>query len=280
MTSTEGSTGPAHDAGAASGPAIVSDFAAIERFLRRDPYLHLYGLGDLDDLFRPRTKWYASMAARGEIRELALLYAAGGLPALLALSRAAGRMTRLVRQCAVLLPDAFYAHLSPGVEAAFDGTHALVPHGAHLRMALTDPAAVGRAEASGTMPLGPGDLGEVRKFYDRCYPGNWFDPAMLGTGMYRCIREGGRIASIAGVHVFSGAFGAAALGNVATDPDRRNRGLGTRVTASVCRVLLDEVPLVGLNVRADNAPAIACYRRLGFTEAARYGEFEVRRRNC
>jgi ribosomal protein S18 acetylase RimI-like enzyme len=40
--------------------------------------------------------------------------------------------------------------------------------------------------------------------------------------------------------------------------------------------LLQTVDLIGLNVRADNVAAIACYRRLGFTVVAEYEEYMAR----
>ncbi len=35
------------------------------------------------------------------------------------------------------------------------------------------------------------------------------------------------------------------------------------------------VDLIGLNVKADNAPALACYSRLGFEIVAPYAEFTI-----
>jgi ribosomal protein S18 acetylase RimI-like enzyme len=74
------------------------------------------------------------------------------------------------------------------------------------------------------------------------------------------------------VHVHSPTERVAALGNVAVAADRRGQGLGTQVTACACRSLLEVVDHVGLNVKADNRSAIACYERLGFAEVARYEE--------
>ena len=34
------------------------DLQKIEEYLRKDVYLHIYGIGDLDEFFRPYTTWY------------------------------------------------------------------------------------------------------------------------------------------------------------------------------------------------------------------------------
>ena len=81
-----------------------------------------------------------------------------------------------------------------------------------------------------------------------------------------------------GVHVFSRRYGVAALGNVATVPERRGRGLARAVCARLCRELAPRVPLVGLNVAVANAPARRCYRALGFREVLRYEEAVLTRR--
>ena len=51
----------------------------VERFCRKNPILHLYTLGDLDDFFWPHTTWYALRDA-GEVRQLVLCYTALKLP--------------------------------------------------------------------------------------------------------------------------------------------------------------------------------------------------------
>jgi predicted GNAT family acetyltransferase len=96
---------------------------------------------------------------------------------------------------------------------------------------------------------------------------------MLETNRYFGIWERGRLVSIAGVHVYSPQYRVAALGNITTLPAYRGRGYGTRVIATLCRALIDEDIEIGLNVKADNEAAIACYRKIGFRTVASYEEF-------
>jgi RimJ/RimL family protein N-acetyltransferase len=254
----------------------LHDKASIERVLRQNVYLHLYSLGDLDDFFWPYTIWYAT-ADGDEIRAVALLYIGQSLPTLIALCETAEPVCRLLESVLHLLPQRFYAHLSPGVESVFRGTHRLEAHGEHLKMALLDRSAAAAADSRDTCQLGPDNTAEVGEFYARCYPGNWFDPRMLDTGQYFGIRAGGCLVSVAGIHVYSRQYQVAALGNIATAPVHRNKGYGRRVTARTCQSLLPDVCHIGLNVKADNGAAIACYRRVGFAPVGSYSEYMVER---
>jgi len=244
------------------------DRAAIAERLRRDPYLHLYELGDLDEFFWPHTTWFVD----AQFEDLALLYDAGGHSVLLAFAASRPFVEALVPE----LPARFYAHLSPGLEAAFRPHAALGPRGPHLKMALTEPA----LDVPGTdvvERLGPANRAELEALYAEAYPKNWFDPRMLETGQYLGLRIDGALACVAGVHVYSEAQRVASLGNIATHSAHRGRGLAARTTARLCESLLERVDHVGLNVHADNAAAIACYRRLGFTPVSRFDELMVTR---
>jgi ribosomal protein S18 acetylase RimI-like enzyme len=73
--------------------------------------------------------------------------------------------------------------------------------------------------------------------------------------------------------VYSPRYGAAALGNVATHPSARGRGLGTAACGHLCRLLeADGISTISLNVRADNKTAIGVYEQLGFRTVAEYLE--------
>ena len=245
--------------------------------LRRNVYLHVYAIGDLDDFFWPYTTWYAA-GSRTDISAIALLYVGQSLPTLLAISEKTDSMHGLLESILHLLPQRFYAHLSSGVESVFRGTHHLEPHGDHLKMGLLHTSAVDTFDCPETCGLGRDDVEEIVAFYRRCYPGNWFDPRMLETGQYFGIRKEGCLVSVAGIHVYSPEYKVAALGNIATEPSHRNKGYGRQVTAKTCQSLLKDVCHVGLNVKADNDAAISCYKRLGFETVASYGEYMVQRR--
>jgi RimJ/RimL family protein N-acetyltransferase len=256
------------------GVVPLTDKTRIEAFLRKNPELHLYSLGDLDDFFWPQTTWYG-WQANGRLQDIVLIYAGTGLPTVVGITEQLGRMVKRMRAIIPLLPPRFYAHLSPGVENAFRGTHRFDAHGPHYKMALRDASRLARVDCSAAVRLEQQDLDDLVRLYEESYPGNWFDPRMLRTGQYFGLRSDHRLISAAGVHVYSRQYRVAAIGNVVTHPAHRNKGYGTLVTARLCRSLREQVEHIGLNVKADNDAALACYRGLGFEVVAPYGEFTI-----
>lgn len=263
-------------------PIRVRDRAIIEAFYRRDPWLHLYELGDLDDFFWPHTEWPA--LCEGDAATIpcamALLYRGGPLPILLALGRIEEEpaIHRLLADLAPAMPERFYAHLSGALVEVFRGGWPTEEHGLHLKMGLMEPNRE-RLRAAARPPRGeirwlrPDDREEVLDFYREAYPQGWFEPRMLETGQYAGITLDGRLATVAGVHVYAPTMRVACLGNIATHPTRRGLGLATAATAALCLSLLETVDTIGLNVKADNEPAQACYGRLGFEVVAEYREY-------
>lgn len=250
--------------------------AEVEEFCRRNPFLHLYALGDLDDFFWPHTTWYA-LREGGQVRQLALLYSGQSMPTLLALAEEpTGLMRDLVQDLARLLPRRFYAHLTEGVAEVLARGYRLQSHGTFHKMGLTDRARLAAFDTSDAASMSAADTEALLALYAASYPGNWFAPRMLETGCYFGVRGGQAVVSVAGVHVYSPKYKAAALGNITTRPDARGRGLATVATARVCQELLRSgIEHIGLNVKADNHSAIACYAKLGFERVADYGEYTV-----
>src|SRR5262249_12702084 len=128
----------------------------------------------------------------------------------------------------------------------------------YQKMWLPERALTPVAEPVGVTALGPGDVPELRAFFagpayrDDERGGRFFEPYMLELFPWVGLREAGELVSVAGLHVLSRRYGVAALGNIATRPDRRGRGLARALTARLTRSLLAEIPLVGLNVAVSN----------------------------
>jgi predicted GNAT family acetyltransferase len=250
----------------------LHDKAEIENCLRKDVYRHIYSIGDLDDFFWPYTTWYGFKSGES-IAATILVYTRFSIPTLVAISREEDEdMAKLLNSILHLLPSRFYAHVSMGLATVLDATYSLESHGEYYKMALIDKALASGKDFSGVERLSMKDLNAIQALYKESYPGNWFDPRMLETNQYFGIREENRLVSIAGVHVYSPHYHVAALGNITTLPTHRNKGYGTRVTARLCRSLIDENIEIGLNVKADNRPAISCYRGLGFRLVASFEE--------
>jgi ribosomal protein S18 acetylase RimI-like enzyme len=248
----------------------AADLSAIEAFLRGAPYLHAYELGDLD----PREAGHVTWIANDPVDAVVLVYRGLQTPTVLALAEGDPAALRaLLAAAAGGLPARFYAHLSPGVEAALGERYQLELLGHHWKMGLAAPVA-GPPDGA-VVRLASEHAGEVVRFYAESYPGSYFEPANLQRGPYVAVRDERGIAAIAGVHVYSPLVRVASLGNIATRPDARGRGHARRVTAALCRLLQAEVDVIGLNVRADNAAAIACYRRIGFEVRHAYDEWRV-----
>ena len=258
---------------------LLHDRARILAALGAHRALHVYAIGDLDDFFFPFTSWFALEDDAGEARQIALLYTGAALPVLLAIAaERADELSALLGSMLPVLPRRFYLHATPGAARALESEYELSHHGLHHKMALLSPARLEAIDAGAAEALGPPDRAEIEAFYGAAYPGNWFDPRMLETGQYTGVRVDGRLASVAGVHVYSPAQRVAALGNVATLPAFRGRGLGAVAAAALCRRLAPACDTIGLNVHADNRTAIRLYERLGFAKVGEYEEMEARAR--
>lgn len=257
----------------------LNDRGVIERYLRCDTPLNVYLIGDLDDFFWPNTTWFASMSG-DNIEALALLYSPTDLPTLIVLINGdISPAKRLLGALLPRLPAKVYAHLTPGLEDTLAADFNLDSHGDHNKMILRTPSLFSHASSRQSVPLSIQDEKEILAFYRDAYPGNWFDARMLETGHYWGVRIDGRLAAAGGVHVYSPRYRVAALGNIATHPDFRGRGLAGEVTAAICRKLRDTVDEIGLNVKSDNIAAVSCYRRLGFETTATYREILLTRRS-
>jgi GNAT superfamily N-acetyltransferase len=209
----------------------------------------------------------------GLVAEIVMFYTGLALPVMQALTGAPGKpMRELLHALLPLMPRRVYAHLSLGLSDVLAPHYSIVSHGLHYKMAMTDPARVDSIDTQRVVPLTSGDASELQALYDAAYPGNSFEPHMLGIGHYYGIWQDGQLVSAAGLHVYSSGYRAAAVANVATHPRWQGQGLARAVCAHLCRALRPTVDHIGLNVKAENQPAISCYEGLGFQRIASYEE--------
>ena len=250
----------------------LRDRATIAAFFRRNAEAHVYELGDLDDFDWPHTRWFA-WEQDGRLEQVALLYSEPSVPVLIAIAEDPdASMVPLLGELLPALPGALYVHVSPPLLGVFRDRYTVESAEPHLKLALarTDLLA---ARAAAVDLLDEDDLLELDDLYRLAYPETWFTPRMLATGRYVGIRHDGRLACVAGVHVHSPTWRVAALGNVATLPELRGRGLARGACAALCLLLLEDgVETIALNVKADNDAAIAAYSLLGFEVATSYWE--------
>ncbi len=248
----------------------------IEAFLRRDAAAHVYALADLDDFFWPETIWYTASTGTA-IHALCLLLHKLEIPVLYAICPPNHEPTRrLLAAICTELPERFFVNLDAGMLDVFAARNSFESVGEHQKMILSCPL----PETPGEEPerLTVADLDELQEFYaQRAYrgaeaSGRFFEPYMLELGPYVGFRESGELISAGGVHVRSRDYRVAAIGNIATSPDHRRRGLGRRITADLCRKLQADVDYIGMNVDVENTAAIRCYEGLGFRPVRRYVE--------
>lgn len=101
-----------------------------------------------------------------------------------------------------------------------------------------------------------------RPDFDQRASSDWFDPA----GLFVAERDG----HVVGFHWTKVEHGIGEVYVVGVDPSEQGSGLGTALTARGLRHLHESgLRTVDLYVEGDNDPALAVYRRLGFTEHAR-----------
>jgi GNAT superfamily N-acetyltransferase len=261
-------TGPS-----ATPPRRATDRADLLALYARDRDAHPYGIADLEQLWDVSRWWRRAEAVVG-VLELP----GSALPVGYAIApRASGATLALLADLAAcdLLPPRFVITGPPGLTRRLAPWYRAERTSPYLKLALPTSAPPIPADPAARR-LGPDDLGALdRLFATDPAAGDFFHPGLLDTGCYLGIEVAGELAAVAGVHVLDTINGVAAIGNVVTAPMHRGRGLGRRVTGSLCHELRAQVATIGLNVAPDNRAARRVYARLGFVEVVGFEEAEL-----
>jgi GNAT superfamily N-acetyltransferase len=246
------------------------DMGCIAETLASDPIGTAYLLADLDPPYFQHTRWFGAGPAVKELKSVVMVYTALEVPALLTFGGKAG-FSRILEDYRDELPDTCHGMIWPDHEDPIEKFYT------GRRIRRMNRMGLGRNDfrpchgGPDAEPMKRGDLEDLTALMEH-YPGNYFEPAMFSEDLYYGIRVHGRLVSAGGIHTYSATHRVAALGNIVTHGDHRRQGLALRCTSSLLEKLFEKVDHVALNVEAGNAPALNCYRRLGFASRLTYTE--------
>jgi len=259
---------------AASGDLVIEasrDRELLERFMSRDRIFAAYAIADMDDTEFARTRWGVAFEGGDPI---AVVMEYRGLSPQPLFVMGEPRAIRAILADTIRTRIAYLA-ARPGVAPSITDLYQVDAGAAMLRM-WVDRASF-RQVSGATVRLDAADTRHLNRLYELGLT-QWLPAESVATGVYHGVRRGGRLVAAAGTHVISRTYGIAAVGNVYTARDVRGQGLAKQVTSAVTAELLESVGQVVLNVRADNAAAVAVYRALGYREHIGFEERLVRRR--
>ena len=237
------------------------------------PAAHTYQLADLEEPHWQHTRWWAM--DDGRLRGIVVLYQGLGIPMVItSLDDACGGV---LSHALPELPDRVQASLATSEIERVKPSFEIQRRTRRYRMRLSQPDKLDQIDTSAVVALREPDYEELEHTLLRPVnsagdqlDGHFLTQAMTGFGPYGAIRSGNRLVASAGVHVVSEAHGVGEIGNVATMPAHRGKGLATACTAWVAKRLLERVVNVSLNVDTGNAAAIKVYERLGFEVISEY----------
>lgn len=244
------------------------DEAEIRAFLRSDEDFAAYALGDLDPPYADSARWY-SAGKSGEMCGLALHYSTLD-PEVLFLMGDDAAVRALV--AAGIGPEKVYYTAKPYQEPLLREFYDLpdVQHMYRMRVTAETFKPLDALSALVTH-LDKKHSAEIEALLRRAAASDQradeiaFVPSMVEDGHYFGVFRDERLIAAAGTHVVARRSRIAAVGNVVVDPAERRAGLGALVSEAVTQSLLDQhYDLIVLNVKQDNAPAVATYRKLGY----------------
>jgi len=261
----------------------TTDKDEIAAFLNRDRLYAGYALCDLEEEYFRACRWYLASDAQGEPRGLAMEFGRLNPVVLFLMGEPEAARAPLEQELTpgFIQLTAQPEHL-PALEQRYRLRHVrdmmrMIARKADFRLAQQQE----RAER-----LTERDLAELNRIY-RLAAASAFAAYQLESGIFYGIKVNGRLVATAGTHVIAPSQRIVAVGNVFTHPHFRGRGYAQAVTGAVTaealRTFGPDQPgqpeaLAILNVRADNAPAIGAYKKIGYADACRFVEASGSRR--
>ena len=248
------------------------DRSLLLTILEEDRLFAAYAIADMDDAEFPRTRWGIALEADRPVA-VAMEYRGISPQHLFVMGDREG-IAGILRD--VISTRVAYLATKPETVPALTERYRVDPPTDMVRMVVdrdTFLPVVGDA-----VRLDVGDTRHLNRLYELGLTA-WLPPEAVAAGIYYGVRRGTRLIAAAGTHVISATYGLAAVGNVFTNREYRGQGYAKIVTSAVTAELLGRLPEVVLNVRADNPPALAAYRALGYREHTHFEERLVNRRS-
>ncbi len=248
----------------------TTDRALLRSFLERDRLYAAYAICDLEDREFARTRWGVATVGE-EVVAVALEYG-GATPQPVFLMGDNDGLEAILRD--VIRPRAAYLAALPSALGTVEAFYRVDAGPPMVRM-WVDRARF-RPYPATVQRLLPSEIGDLNRLYQLGFAA-WLPSSAIAEGVYYGMRVNGQLVAAAGTHVVSREARLGVVGNVLTHVDFRGRGFATAVTGAVTAELLRSCDQVVLNVRSDNPPALAAYRRLGYTEYVRFEERLIHR---
>ena len=253
--------------------STTRDRQLLRAFLEQDRLRAAYAICDLEMREFARSKWGI---ATQDGRTTAVVLEYGGItPQPLFVMGDGEQIAAILRE--VIRPRLVYLaadrSLLPSVERVYRVDNGPEMMRMWVNRQMFQPV-LGQA-----MRLSPVDVADLNRLYGLGFAG-WLPGEAVANGVYYGVRVAGKLVAAAGTHVISPEGKLAAVGNVMTNADHRGRGFAKVTTSAVTQELLRICDEVVLNVRADNPPAIAAYRALGYREHNRFEERLAHRRGA
>lgn len=243
---------------------------AFELLKNRTRYDYPYQFNNLEEKEWDKVVCYG-LFDDSKLLEIAMLIVNYDPPVLLAASFENEEYnTELIRRIKKLLPSKFYTHMNRTTLENIFQKDVISDIHEYMNMGLDNNSVLEDSVHSEVVRLGINDLPAVKELMSVSYPDCWLDDELVKLNENFGIFVDGKLVSFAGIHAYSEEYQIAAVAHVTTHPGLRNRGYGKKVVAALSKSLRNKIANVGLNVKTDNAPAINCYKKLGYKE---YGTF-------
>jgi ribosomal protein S18 acetylase RimI-like enzyme len=247
------------------------DKQLLRTFLERDRLRAGYAVADLEEREFAKSRW--GVASEGGAPIAVVLEYGGLTPQPLFVMGDPDGIVAILRD--VIKPRLAFLAADETLLAPIADLYRIDAGPPMVRMAVDRHAF--QPVAGTVQRLAPTDIVDLNRLYGLGFAG-WLPADSIAHGVYYGVRIAGRLVAAAGTHVISPEGRIAAVGNVMTHADFRGRGFAKQTTSAVTEELLRTCDDVVLNVRADNPPALAAYRALGYRDYCHFEERLVHRR--